>query len=195
MLSWFPTRSEWVADQNVDELRSRPAELKNMLEIAVCMEKNSKFFFQQMAQTHAFQMRYENLPNSEKQPNDRLTGWGTSCFQITPVLMFSWLFLLELHRHWPESRVHLHFGLPLSPLVGYQATIPQCVEECFRFDVAPINWQLIKKPGFYGTHNCLRFFHHVSPFSPFQLASPQVRILDPDLVTYYRRSNRVNKAE
>ena len=27
--------------------------------------------------------------------------------------------------------------------------------------MAPINWKLIKKPGLYGTHNCLIFLPHV----------------------------------
>ena len=56
-----------------------------------------------------------------------------------------------------------------SRLLGCQATVPPCVEECYRFDVAPINWQLIKKPGLYGTHNCLTFLPHVKTASLFKI--------------------------
>ena len=63
-----------MTDQNIDGLRSTPAQLKNMLEKDICMKKNSKLFIQQISQTLPFQMRYDSLPYSEEQPSDSLTG-------------------------------------------------------------------------------------------------------------------------
>ena len=65
-------------------------------------------------------------------------------FSITAVLWFSLPFLLELLC---PCQSHSTFcSVTQALLEGQQATILTCVEECYSFDMAPINWQLIKKP-------------------------------------------------
>ena len=103
IVAWYPKRTVRVTDQNVGRIWSSPARLKIMLENSYLYEKIQKDFHQQIAQTRLFQMRYDSLPNPEKQPSDSLRGWVTSCFHIILVLLMSFLFLLELRRHWPKS--------------------------------------------------------------------------------------------
>ena len=55
--------------------------------IAIC-RKNSKYFNQQITLNLLFQMRYESLPNSEKQSSDSQRGWDNPCSLITLLLLF-----------------------------------------------------------------------------------------------------------
>ena len=56
------------------------------------------------------------------------------------------MFLLELLR---PCQSHSTFrSVTQANLGGQQATIPPCVEECYRFNMAPVNLQFIEKPGF-----------------------------------------------
>ena len=55
--------------------------------IAIC-RKNSKNYNQQVALDVLFQMKYDSLPNSEKQSSDSQRGWDNPCSLITLVLLF-----------------------------------------------------------------------------------------------------------
>ena len=55
--------------------------------IAIC-RRNSKKFNQQITLNLLFQMRYESLPNSEKQSSDSQRGWDNPCSLITLLLLF-----------------------------------------------------------------------------------------------------------
>ena len=55
--------------------------------IAIC-RKNSKNFNQQVALDVLFQIKYDSLPNSEKQSSDSQRGWDNPCSLITLVLLF-----------------------------------------------------------------------------------------------------------
>ena len=95
MVACYPPRRDWVTDQNVEVCWLTPVLLRNMLENSYWYEKNPKILYQQLAQTLLFQMRYDSLPNSKKQPSDRQRGWCTPCFHITLVLLSPLLFLPE----------------------------------------------------------------------------------------------------
>ena len=102
MVACYPPRSDWVTDQNVEVCCLTPALLKNMLENSYLYKKIPKILNQQIAQTLLFQMRYDSLPNSKKQPSDRQRGWCTPCFHITSVLLSPLLFLPELSLPQPK---------------------------------------------------------------------------------------------
>ena len=52
---------------------------------------------------HDVSDQFVDNKNSEKQLSNSVWGWGTSCFHMTPVLLFSLLLLLELCWPWPTS--------------------------------------------------------------------------------------------
>ena len=102
MVACYPPTYDWVTDQNVEVCWLTPGLLRNMLENRYLYEKIQKILNQQIAQTLLFQMRYDSLPNSKKQPSDRQRGWGNPCFHITPVLLSPLLFLPELSLPQPK---------------------------------------------------------------------------------------------
>ena len=98
--------NKWLSDRpKCESVWLRQAALKNRLENSYLEEKQKFqiFFDLYIAQTLFFQMRYDALPNSERQQSDCLRGWGTSYLHITQVLLFSLLFLLPLRQRWPNS--------------------------------------------------------------------------------------------
>ena len=74
------------------------------------------FIYQQIALDVLFQMRYDSLPNSNKQPCDRLRAEATPCFHLTLLLLFppaSKTCLNNLVSHsvssWSRSGYHISF--------------------------------------------------------------------------------------
>ena len=66
-----------------------PGASQNMTTKYLSVGQMSRFIYQQRALDVLFQMMYNSLPNSNKQPNDSLRAEATPCFHITPVLLFS----------------------------------------------------------------------------------------------------------
>ena len=67
-------------------LLADPGEYQNMIIKYLSVGLQSWFSYQQVALNPLFQMRYDSLPNSEKQPSDSQRGWSNSCFHISLVL-------------------------------------------------------------------------------------------------------------
>ena len=63
-----------------------PGEYQNMIIKYLSVGLQSWFTYQQVAWNTLFQMRYDSLPNSEKQPCDSQRGWSNSCFHISLIL-------------------------------------------------------------------------------------------------------------
>ena len=63
-----------------------PREYQNMIIKYLSVGLQSWFTYQQVAWNTLFQMRYDSLPNSEKQPCDSQRGWSNSCFHISLIL-------------------------------------------------------------------------------------------------------------
>ena len=103
MVPWYAPRGCRVIDQNLEVCCLTPEQLKKHAKIIAICQKKLIFFNQQVAKYLLFQMRYDCMTNSEKQPSVRQRGWGNPCFHITPVLLFSFLFLLELLWGLPTS--------------------------------------------------------------------------------------------
>ena len=100
-----------------------PGASQNMTIKYLSVGQMSRFIYQQIALDVLFQMRYNSLPNSNKQPNDSLRAEATPCFHITPVLLFSVVLLPVL--------AELLRGLPTSPfiLVCHSVT-PWSISSC-----------------------------------------------------------------
>ena len=96
-----------------------PGEYQNMIIKYLSVGLQSWFSYQQVALNPLFQMRYDSLPNSEKQPCDSQRGWSNSCFHISPVL-----FLLPASKH--ASTI---WSLTQSLLGADEATISHLKEE------------------------------------------------------------------
>ena len=67
-------------------LLADPGEYQNMIIKYLSVGLQSWFSYQQVALNPLFQMRYDSLPNSEKQPSDSQRGSSNSCFHISLVL-------------------------------------------------------------------------------------------------------------
>ena len=100
-------------------LLADPGEYQNMIIKYLSVGLQSWFSYQQVALNPLFQMRYDSLPNSEKQPCDSQRGWSNSCFHISPVL-----FLLPASKH--ASPI---WSLTQSLLGADEATISHFEEE------------------------------------------------------------------
>ena len=69
----YGVENDYVNNQNVEWFWSRSEQLKNILEKALLSEIQIPFNLH-IAQTSLFQMRYDSMPNSVKQPSDSLRG-------------------------------------------------------------------------------------------------------------------------
>ena len=97
-----------------------PGASQNMTIKYLSVGQMSRFIYQQIALDVLFQMRYNSLPNSNKQPNDSLRAEATPCFHLTPVLLFS-VVLLPVFGSVAlgSANIPLHFGLSLSHSLEY----------------------------------------------------------------------------
>ena len=97
-------------------LLADPGEYQNMIIKYLSVGLQSWFSYQQVALNPLFQMRYDSLANSKKQPSDSQRGWSNSCFHITLVLLFlpaSKTCLSNLVSHkvtsWSKEDYHISF--------------------------------------------------------------------------------------
>ena len=111
---------KWLDDRSNNQASLvDPGEYQNMIIKYLSVGLQSWFLYQQVALNLLFQMRYDSLPNSEKQPCDSQRGWSNSCFHISPVL-----FLLPASKH--ASPI---WSLTQSLLGADEATISHLKEE------------------------------------------------------------------
>ena len=80
---------KWLNDKsNIQASLVDPGEYQNMIIKYLSVWLQSWFSYQQVALIILFQMRYDSLLNSKKQPSDSQRGLSSSCFHITLVLLF-----------------------------------------------------------------------------------------------------------
>ena len=87
-----------MTDQNVEGGWQTPARPQNMVIKYLSVGHMSRFLYQQIALDVLFQMRYDSLPNSNKQPSDSLKAETSPVFsslQYCCFLLFCFLFLPE----------------------------------------------------------------------------------------------------
>ena len=91
----------------------------------------SWFLYQQLALNPLFQMRYDSLANSKKQPSDSKSGWSKCCFHITPLLL-----VLPASKTWLSNLVSL-----TQPLLGAdKPTISHLKEEILSYQWVQNFW-------------------------------------------------------
>ena len=104
-----------VRGQNVELHSKTPGGRQNMIIKYLSVGQGSWFSNQQVALNVLFNMRYESIPYSKKQPSDRQRGWDTSCFHplkhclLCCTLTFTWglhasLLILVCHSVMPWGR-------------------------------------------------------------------------------------------
>ena len=93
-----------------------PRASQNMTIKYLSVGQMSRFIYQQIALDVLFQMRYNSLSKSNKQPNDRLRAEATPCLHLTLLLLFlpaSKICLNNLVSHsvtsWSRSGYHISF--------------------------------------------------------------------------------------
>ena len=67
-------------DQNIEGVWQTPGRPQNMVIKYLSVGQMSIFLYQQIALDVLFQMRYDSLPNSNKQPSDSLKAEATPVF-------------------------------------------------------------------------------------------------------------------
>ena len=77
MRAWSVPMGCRVTDQNVEGSWQTPGRPQNMVIKYLSVGQISIFLYQQIALDALFQMRYDSLPNSKKQPSDSQKGWDT----------------------------------------------------------------------------------------------------------------------
>ena len=80
MVAWSAPTGCRVTDQNVEDGWQTPGRPQNMVIKYLSVGQMSKFIYQQIALDVLFQMRYDSLPNSNKQPSDSLKAEATPVF-------------------------------------------------------------------------------------------------------------------
>ena len=75
-----------------------PGRHQNMITKYLSVGLWSWFSYQQVALNVLFQMRYESIPYSKKQPSDRQRGWDTSCFH--PIQALFCLLFCTVRSSW-----------------------------------------------------------------------------------------------
>ena len=116
-----------------------PGASQNMTIKYLSVGQMSRFIYQQIALDVLFQMRYNSLPNSNKQPNDNSRAEATPVFtslQYCCFLLFCFLFWLSCSgvcQHPPSF-----WSVTQSLLGAYQAAIPHLKEDSNAFHTTPI---------------------------------------------------------
>ena len=80
MRAWSVPMGCRVTDQNVEGSWQTPGRPQNMVIKYLSVGQISRFLYQQIALDALFQMRYDSLPNSNKQPCDSLKAEATPVF-------------------------------------------------------------------------------------------------------------------
>ena len=108
-------------------LLADPGEYQNMIIKYLSVWLQSWFSYQQVALIILFQMRYDSLLNSMKQPSDSQRGSNNHCLHIILVLLFhsaSKTCLINLVSHsvisWSRSGNHISFERGDQELLGIQ---------------------------------------------------------------------------
>ena len=108
-----------------------PRASQNMTIKYLSVGQMSRFIYQQIALDVLFQMRYNSLPNSDKQPSNRLRAETTPCFHLSQLLLFCSLFLLTCSGVFQHS---FTFWSVIQSLLGeYPATISHMKEDSNTF--------------------------------------------------------------
>ena len=109
-------RGNTETDQNVQSICQTPAGLQNMIIKYLSVGQWFWFSYQQVALNVLFQMRYESIPNSNKQPSDSLKAEATSVFTTNQDF-----FAIALHSEVQlgSAGMPLHFDLSLCNLLEY----------------------------------------------------------------------------
>ena len=74
MVALYAPRGYRVTDQNIEGGWQTPVRSQNMVRKYLSDGQITRFLCQQIALDVLFHMRYDNIPNSKKHPNDRQRG-------------------------------------------------------------------------------------------------------------------------
>ena len=121
-VAWYAPRGCRVTDKNVEGDWQTPGRPQYMVIKYLSVGQMSRFLYQQIALDVLFQMRYDSLPNSNKQSSDSLKPEATPVFTSNQDC-FAYCF----HSDGPlgSASIPPHFGLPLcNPLKEIRPPYP-----------------------------------------------------------------------
>ena len=103
----------------------------------------SWFLYQQVALNVLFQMRYDSMPYSKKQPGDRQRA------ETPPVFIPHKHCFAYSSTHWHSPGVFIHpstfWSVIIQPLGAYQATIQKMKEDILSFHMRVNSWFYTKR--------------------------------------------------